>query len=328
MRKRLRSSVLGLLGLAAIAAPVLTSAAPPAAAAAPSRAAASTTAAATAAATAGRPAPGLYHVPIIGKVTLPGLGSLLGGERHATAVSSANWAGYADTNDTFASVASSWTEPAVDCANSAGALGLGGLGLSSGGVSGLGGLLGSLFGGPAAASAFWVGLDGYSSTSVEQLGTDSDCDSGTPTYYAWYEMYPNPSVTLPSQYAVTPGDQMTALVASNPAGTSFTLMMKDATKGWTFSTTQSGSGFARSSAEVIAEAPSQCSLLFCSEIPLADFGQIGYSGSSLIDTAGAKGTLSAFDANEITMASNGTTLATPSSVSADGSSFSITWDNS
>ena len=65
--------------------------------------------------------PGLYHVPIIGKVTLPGvLGSVLGsgthGLRHATAVQSSNWAGYADTNDTFNSVSSSWTEPTVNCA--------------------------------------------------------------------------------------------------------------------------------------------------------------------------------------------------------------------
>ena len=48
----------------------------------------------------------------------------------------------------------------------------------------------------------------------------------------------------------------------------------------------------------------------------------------MIDTAGTKGSLSAFDANEITMSDNGTTLATPSSLSSDGSSFSVTWNNS
>jgi peptidase A4-like protein len=313
MRKVFVSGALALIGLAAPAASVLAPAAA-ASAAAPRHAAASTT-------TAGRPVPGLYHVPIIGKVTLPGvLGSLLGGGngaglRRATAVSSSNWSGYADTNDTFGSVSSSWTEPTVNCADS---------------NSGLDGVLSlsDLLGGPGAASAFWVGLDGYNSTSVEQLGTDSDCDSGTPSYYAWYEMYPNPSEVLPSQYPVQPGDQLTALVASNAAGTSFTLEIKDTTAGWTFSTTQTGSGFARSSAEVIAEAPSSCSVLFCSEIPLADFGQVNYSGSSVINTAGTKGSLSAFDANEITMSDNGTTLATPSSLSSDGSSFSLKWDNS
>ena len=69
-------------------------------------------------------------------------------------------------------------------------------------------------------------------------------------------------------------------------------------------------------------------LLFCSEVPLADFGQINFSGSAAINTAGTKGTLSTFDANEITMSDNGTTLATPSSLSSDGSSFSVTWNNS
>jgi hypothetical protein len=312
MRKVFLSGALALVGLAAPAAIALAPAAamPAAAAAAPTHAAA----------TAGPAAPGLYHVPIIGKVTLPGvLGSVLGhGLRHATAVQSSNWGGYADTNDTFNSVASSWTEPTVNCANSNGGLN-GVLGLST---------LSGLLGGPGAASAFWVGLDGYNSTSVEQLGTDSDCDSGAPTYYAWYEMYPNPSVQLPSQYPVQPGDQMTALVSSNSAGTSFTLSIKDATAGWNFSTTQTGSGFARSSAEVIAEAPSSCTLLFCSELPLADFGQINYSGSSIISSAGTKGSLATFNANEITMSNNGTTLATPSSLSSDGSSFSVKWNAS
>jgi hypothetical protein len=312
MRRVFRSGALALIGLAGPAAVALTpAAAPPAAAAsAPTHVAATT----------GPAVRGLYHVPIIGKVTLPGvLGSVLGhGLRHATAVQSSNWAGYADTNDTFNAVSSSWTEPTVNCANSNSGLN-GILGLSS---------LNGLLGGPGAASAFWVGLDGYNSTSVEQLGTDSDCSSGSPDYYAWYEMYPNPSVQLPSQYPVQPGDQMTALVSANSAGTSFTLMIKDATAGWTFSTTQTGSGFARSSAEVIAEAPSSCTVLFCSEVPLADFGQINYTGSSVSNSAGTNGSLASFNANEITMTDNGTTLATPSSLSSDGSSFSLAWNNS
>jgi hypothetical protein len=255
-------------------------------------------------------------VPIIGKVTLPGLGSPLGsrGLRHATQVQSSNWSGYADTNDTFNSVASTWTEPTVNC--------------SSSGTSG-GGLLGGLFGGPTAASSFWVGLDGYNSTSVEQIGTDSDCNSGTPAYYAWYEMYPNPSVQLPSQYPVSPGDVMVGWVASNSSGTSFILALRDTTKGWLFQTTQTGGGFSRSSAEVIAEAPSACTLLFCSEVALANFGQVNYSGSTVYNNAGRTGTLSSFNANEITMVSQtGTKMATPSSLSPDGSAFSVTWNHS
>ena len=251
MRKVLVSGALALIGLAAPAAPVLTSAAapPPAAAAAPAHPAdpahgpASTTCRSSA-----RPC-----CPDSAPCSVASL-------RHATAVQSSNWAGYADTDDTYDSVTSSWTEPTVNCAGSGG-----GLAAASDGT-------------PRRARArrppSGSASTATSSSSVEQLGTDSDCDSGAPGYYAWYEMYPNPSVQLPSQDSVSPGDHMTALVASNSTGTSFTLMLKDSTANWSFSTTQSGSGFARSSAEVVAEAPSSCSLLFCSEVPLADFGQV------------------------------------------------------
>jgi hypothetical protein len=303
-----------VLGLAATAAPVLTlAAASPAAAAAPPGAAGP-----------GFPTPGIYHDPIIGKVVLPGLGQLLGHSlRHATNVQSANWGGYADNNDTYDSVAASWTEPTANCGSS---------GSGSGGV--LGGLLGgnglgNLLGPGGSAASFWVGLDGYTSSSVEQLGTDSDCNGSTPSYYAWWEMYPNPSQVLSSStYPVHPGDQMTAWVASNSSGTKFYLSEKDASAGWSFSTTQTSSGFARSSAEVVAEAPSSCNVLFCSEVRLSNFGQVSFSSANLIDNSGNNGSLSSFAANEISMVEGSRTLAVPSGLSTDGKSFSVTWQNS
>jgi hypothetical protein len=297
MRKALRSGALVLIGMAASVAPVLTATA------------ASPAVAGAASASHAHLVPGIYHDPIVGKSPLPGLGSVLGqgahGLRHATAVSSANWSGYADTNETYNSVAATWTEPKVTCQ---------------------GGLGGGLLGGPSQASSFWVGLDGYNSTSVEQLGTDSDCNGTKPSYYAWWEMYPNPSVTLTTPDTVAAGDQMTAWVVWN--GTQFQLQMKDVTKGWTFSTTQSGT-FARSSAEVIAEAPESCTLVFCHELQLANFNQISFSGASVYNSAGTSGTLSTFPASEITMASsNGTVKAQPSSLSTDGSAFTVTWKHS
>ena len=318
MGKMLRSSVLALLGLAATAAPVLASvAAAPAASASTSH----TTSAHA------HYVPGLYHVPVIGKHVLPGLGSYLGlgdnSVRHATSVSSSNWSGYADVSETYNSVSASWTEPTVSCSSTLlGSLGSGLLGgLSAGSLNGV---TTSLLGGPSAAAAFWVGLDGYNSSSVEQLGTDSDCNGSTPTYYAWYEMYPNPSVDLSNP--VSPGDSLTSSVVTN--GTDYTLSIKDNTKGWSYSTTQSGD-FSRSSAEVIAEAPSECSVILCSEIPLADFGQVNFTGSAVSDSSGTSGGLSAFPADEITMASStGTTEATPSSLSDAGADFSVTWNNS
>ena len=142
-------------------------------------------------------------------------------------------------------------------------------------------------------------------------------------------MYPNPSVQLPSQYPVHPGDKMTALVSANSAGTSFTLMIKDAPAGWTFSTTQTGSGFARSLAEVIAQAPSSCSILSaarCRWPTSARSTTLGLVGGQRRRDQGIA--VPSFNANEITMSSNGTTLATPSSLSSDGSSFSVAWNAS
>jgi hypothetical protein len=303
MRKVFRSGALALIGLAATVAPVLTAVAgaPGAGAGAAGAAGAATAGAATP-----RLKPGLYHMPIVGKVTLPGLGSSLGGLRRATAVQSSNWSGYADVDDTFNSVAASWVEPKASCSS------------SSAGLSGL-------LGGPSTAGAFWVGLDGYNSTSVEQLGTDSDCDGTSPSYYAWYEMYPNPSVTLPN--TVKPGDSLTAWTSYS--GSQFTLSIKDSTQGWTFSQPETGS-FSRSSAEVIAEAPEECTSLFCSEVPLTNFGQINFTGVSVANASGATGGLSAFDAQQITMADSttGTVEAQPSALESNGSAFNVTYESS
>jgi hypothetical protein len=79
---------------------------------------------------------------------------------------------------------------------------------------------------------------------------------------------------------------------------------------------------------VVAEAPSSCNILFCSELPLSDFGQIGFGNADLIDNGGRNGSLSAFNANAITMAVGNRTLAVPSNLSADGRSFSVSWQNS
>src|SRR5437879_336113 len=73
---------------------------------------------------------------------------------------SSNWSGYATTGNTYYDVRGSWTQPAVSCSAD-----------------------------ETAYASFWLGIDGYTTYTVEQIGTDADCVNGTPTYYAWYEMY-------------------------------------------------------------------------------------------------------------------------------------------
>ncbi len=103
--------------------------------------------------------------------------------------------------------------------------------------------------------ADWIGIDGFASGSVEQLGTEEDSIGGSPYYAAWWEMYPAGSVQITSMH-ISPGDTMTAEVRW-VSGNTFFLTMTDVTTGFTFSTTRTlTTTAARSSAEWIHEAPS------------------------------------------------------------------------
>lgn len=152
-----------------------------------------------------------------------------------------NWAGYAANNGTFTSVTSSWTEPSVSC--------------SAGGIV-----------------AFWIGLDGYGSSSVEQDGTGVDCSGGSPQAFAWWETYPANSI---QEYAdaVSPGDRLTSTVTDEGGG-QYRMVLTDASQGWSEDQTVSASG-SDASAEVIAEAVTSGS----SVTPLPDFGSVQFTGS-------------------------------------------------
>ena len=172
-------------------------------------------------------------------------------------------------------------------------------------------------------SSFWVGIDGFSSGTVEQTGTDSDCQNGVPTYYAWYEFYPHPSFLI-NGLTVRPGDHMTAEASFN--GRSFTVTITDTSTGVSFSTSARVRSAQRSSAEWIAEAPSSSGGI----LPLADFGTVSYS-SCTTTVNGTPGTIGSFGSSVqvITMVSNsGAVKAQPSSLSSSGDSFSVTWKSS
>src|SRR5215467_1145223 len=162
---------------------------------------------------------------------------------HATATST-NWSGYAATTGTYTSVSASWTEPTGTCSGS------------------------------AKYSSFWVGLDGYNSSSVEQTGSEVDCSGSRAIYYAWYEMYPNPSHSYSN--TVRPGDHFNASVTYTGSN-HFSLFIQDSTQGWSHTTTGTLAGAPRSSAEVIVEAP--CCTASGGILPLANFGTVHITGS-------------------------------------------------
>jgi len=198
---------------------------------------------------------------------------------------STNWSGYAVTGGRYTSVSSSWTQPAANCSGTA-------------------------------YSSFWVGLDGDTSNTVEQTGTDADCSGSTPQYYAWYEMYPKFPVNLKG--TVRPGDHLSASVTTTGTG-SFTLTITDSTQGWTNTTNARLKSAKLASAEVIAEAPSSSGGV----LPLANFGTVGFSGSTV---NGKVLTSSTPGLDPITMQSGSTVKAQPSGIS--NGSFSVAWKHS
>jgi hypothetical protein len=197
---------------------------------------------------------------------------------------STNWSGYAVTGRTYTSVSASWTQPSVDCSVT-----------------------------PTGWSSFWVGLDGDTSNTVEQTGTEADCSSGNPVYSAWYEMYPKFPVNFSNP--VSPGDHFTGSVTTDGRG-SFTLTLVDSTKGWTQTNVARLKHARLSSAEVIAEAPSSSGGV----LPLADFGTVGFSAATV---NGTTLTSSTSGLDPITMVSGSTVKAQPSNLSNGG--LSISW---
>jgi Peptidase A4 family len=175
-------------------------------------------------------------------------------------------------------------------------------------------------------SSTWVGLDGYSDGTVEQIGIEQDWSNGGPQYYAWFEMYPKFGYEIVG-FPVNPGDTISAEVEYTGKGaftlTITNLSVNDKSGNFVrFSTTQRAPSAQRLSAEWIEEAPWSGGVL-----PLADFGTVDFSDCyATMDsyTGPIKDTQWQYD--RITMeTSGGMVKAQPSVLKGSGTSFSVTW---
>jgi hypothetical protein len=206
-------------------------------------------------------------------------------------VTSTNWSGYAATSagGTYSQVSSKWKEPSVKCTQT------------------------------ESIAVFWVGIDGYTSGSVEQDGSLAYCLQGVATYYTWWEMYPTNAVQIVGM-TVQPGDKITSSVVRS--GSSYTLKVIDATHSAnSFTMNESCGSCANSSAEWIAERPSGGSGLY----PLPDFGKISFSKDDATSNT-ASGSISQFPNDAITMInSSNQTLASVGNLKKQGKKFVDTW---
>src|SRR6201985_1010563 len=100
--------------------------------------------------------------------------------------------------------------------------------------------------GTAEASSDWIGIGGgcvdagctVTDSTLIQTGTEQDVDAtGAPSYSAWWELVPAPSITV-SNMTVSPGDHMHASVSElvNDAD-AWDITITDVTKNETFTTT-------------------------------------------------------------------------------------------
>lgn len=237
-------------------------------------------------------------------------------------MTSENWSGYVagtsltdPESDSVSAVSGSWVVPAVTSSSSRG----------------------------STYSAIWVGIDGYSDDTVEQIGTSQNVVNGVAQYQVWYEMYSTGKQQpeqLISSVTIEPGDDITASVTYVTSGQyagDFELTIDDTSRANdSFTTYQSSAatqspGADRSSAEWIVEAPSSGNSI----LGLANFGSVTFTNASATIngvTAGISGPTSgstAWQSEAIDMATARGSLEDTTSVLTDsGSSFVVTYDGS
>ncbi|MBV9768946.1 MAG: hypothetical protein JOZ32_05190 [Bryobacterales bacterium] len=222
------------------------------------------------------------------------------GQREDGTVGSLNWAGYTVLGNNISDARGSWIVPAVDCSENA----------------------------KDHYAGFWTGIDGYSSPTVEQTGTFSDCVSGQPSYFAWFEFFPSAAFVV-GDFPVNPGDIIEAEVSYDETSLLFTVHLHDVSTGHSFKISSAVPNAKRNSAEWITEAPASSTQI----LPLAEFGSVFYghyyTGVDKTNYATANGTTGAIgtfgNVSEIVMVhKDGTLKALPSPLSSNGSSFAVT----
>lgn len=202
---------------------------------------------------------------------------------------SQNWSGYAASGGTYTAVSGTWTVPQFSPSSAAG------------------------------ADAAWVGIGGTTSRDLIQAGTQQTVSgSGATHYEAWVEMLPQASHPVP--LTVNPGDSVTVSITQQGSPDQWLIALTNNTTGQTFQVNEQYTS-SMSSAEWIEEAPSA---LRGRQIPLDDFGTIAFSDGSAVKD-GQTVSIAGAGAQAITMVGRGgQTLATPSALGSDGSSFSVT----
>jgi hypothetical protein len=181
--------------------------------------------------------------------------------------------------------------------------------------------------GQAEYSSDWIGIGGgcvdanctTTDSTLIQDGTEQDVDSsGTPSYSAWWEIIPGPSMTI-TNMTIHPGDAMTSTIAATAPGV-WTMSIKDNTDGQSYSTTVPYSS-TESTAEWIQETP----LILGTNAGFAAEPNLTSPNFDLAKTNGAPAGLKASEEMDL-VNSNGSVIGAPSAPDPDADGFNVcTW---
>lgn len=215
---------------------------------------------------------------------------------HASAaLSGSTWSGYeasSSTPNTYDDVTATWVVPTVTCTNHGIVL-------------------------------FFIGLDGWNSSTVERTGVGADCTSGSPQYFYDFftgiELSSSPAAKRTSavqNFPVKPGDSITAEVLFDYQNTQYDLSLSSS-EGWTaYNTAAAPLGYQNSSAEIIAEAASNGTTAALPSFAPAHFTYATINGATLPQSS----------AQPIDMINSaGTVIATTGPYDSTGENFTVTY---
>jgi hypothetical protein len=208
-------------------------------------------------------------------------------------VTNASLSGYVDDNsmgNTYSKVTAQWKVPRVTCTA-----------------------------GVASAVVFWVGLDGWTTSTMERVGTITTCPgngSTTPVYGSWWQMYPsNPTIQMVGT-TVAPTDPIIASVVKS--GSTYTLKLTDLRHPANNLTKTGACNCTDQSAEWIAQRQG-------SSTPLADF-DFWVLKNATVRSGSTTGTISTFPDDQVTLVDSvPLVMAQPGPLNATGNEFQDTW---
>ncbi|MFB3889596.1 MAG: G1 family glutamic endopeptidase [Candidatus Bathyarchaeia archaeon] len=171
-----------------------------------------------------------------------------------------------------------------------------------------------------AYSAAWVGIGGQFDATLIQVGTEHDSLNGQESYSVWYEMLPDESVTI-ENVSIKPGDRIAAAISLlDSDANSWLIEIDNLSNGQSFHQTFIYNS-TRLSAEWVVERPTVNNEI----TTLADFGNVIFTEASA-QVGTTTGTIKSFPNYEIVMNNRqNTQLVEISTLSADGTSFSVTY---